>query len=242
MANKKRVFLAVSLEKPIIFSLRKGIAKFKKKTRKISSLIRWLPEENFHLTIIFFGYLSLPEIGIVREEAKKIFVSQEIFNLFFERICFAPEKKFAKMIWWKGKKSLELEKIRKELTGKLLNRGLSFSTNNRPLVPHITLARLKKILPRTTESYSCKAVDECISKDLKGIPQSHRCKPMVRGLPGAPDISEEFNQEFSVKKIDLVESKLSPQGARYYLLESFPLKDKRKANVAQSAEQLHGKE
>ena len=206
MANKKRVFLAVSLEKSIIFSLRKGIAKFKKKTRKISSLIRWLPEKNFHLTIIFFGYLSLPEIDILREEAKKIFVSQEIFNLFFERICFAPEKKFAKMIWWRGKRSLELEKIRKELTGKLLNRGLSFSTNNRPLVPHITLARLKKI------------------------------------LPGAPDISEEFNQEFSVKKIDLFESKLSPQGARYYLLESFPLKNKREANVAQSAEQLHGKE
>lgn len=206
MANKKRVFLAVSLEKSIIFSLRKGIAKFKKKTRKISSLIRWLPEKNFHLTIIFFGYLSLPEIDILREEAKKIFANQEVFNLFFERICFAPEKKFAKMIWWRGKRSLELEKIRKELTGKLLNRGLSFSTNNRPLVPHITLARLKKI------------------------------------LPGAPDISEEFNQEFSVKKIDLFESKLSPQGARYYLLESFPLKNKREANVAQSAEQLHGKE
>ena len=206
MTNKKRVFLAVPLEKSIAFSLRKGIAKFKKKTRKISSLIRWLPEENFHLTIIFFGYLSLSEIDIVREEAKKIFANQEIFNLLFERICFAPEKKFAKMIWWKGKESLELEKIRKELTGKLLNRGMSFSTNNRPLVPHITLARLKKI------------------------------------LPGAPDISEEFNQEFSVKKIDLFESKLSPQGARYYLLESFPLKNKREANVAQSAEQLHGKE
>jgi len=38
-------------------------------------------------------------------------------------------------------------------------------------------------LPRTTESYGCKAVDEGISKSPKDILQSHGCKPMVRGLP-----------------------------------------------------------
>ncbi|OQX82078.1 MAG: hypothetical protein B6D56_00730 [Candidatus Omnitrophica bacterium 4484_70.1] len=44
-------------------------------------------------------------------------------------------------------------------------------------------------LPRTTESHPAfsrkgrgKAVDECISKDPKGIPQSYGCKPVVRGL------------------------------------------------------------
>jgi len=38
------------------------------------------------------------------------------------------------------------------------------------------------ILPQTTESHGCKAVDECISKDPKGKPQRHGCKPVVRGL------------------------------------------------------------
>ena len=38
-------------------------------------------------------------------------------------------------------------------------------------------------LPRTTESHGSKAMDECISKDPKGMPQSHMCKPGVRGLP-----------------------------------------------------------
>ena len=37
-------------------------------------------------------------------------------------------------------------------------------------------------VPRTTENHGCEAVDECISKDPKGIPQSHGFTPVVRGL------------------------------------------------------------
>ena len=70
---------------------------------------------------------------------------------------------------------------------------VSFETENRPYTPHITLGRIRQWEFRAME-------------------------PEER-----PEIEEEINLSSEVKSIEVMESKLKPQGPDYFVLESLVL-------------------
>ncbi len=78
---------------------------------------------------------------------------------------------------------------------KALIEQTSFQKENKGYAPHITLARIKQ--------WQFKQMDQ----------------------EALPEVNEEISLSFPVNSIEIMESKLRPQGPEYFILESIPLKD-----------------
>jgi 2'-5' RNA ligase len=122
----KRAFIAITLPKDIREKLRL-------KQEEIKSLleddpVKWVEEENLHITLLFLGAVKDKEklIENLREVEKKSF-SVEI-----KEVCYFPkDKREAKMIWV----TVDDKEI-KSFLGKI--------DTSLDVLPHITLGRVRK--------------------------------------------------------------------------------------------------
>lgn len=102
--------------------------------------IRWLPKENFHITVFFIGDTEEENISFISEKLKKISKGLKPFSLEFSNVCFAPPGKSKRMVW--GVFSMSdffqdmVDRVSKSLDD-------SYDAKARPAIPHVTIARLK---------------------------------------------------------------------------------------------------
>lgn len=133
---QKRFFIAVDL--PTNFA---EVFEGYRNTLKIPEL-HWTKEENFHLTIVFLGYLEdshLPEINNLLSETAK---ANQPFKLNFENITFAPPNIVPRMIWAKFSLNEHYSKLVDEVFQKL--ESYITEQNRVEKIPHITLARFQE--------------------------------------------------------------------------------------------------
>ncbi len=160
--------------------------------------IRWTKKENLHITLDFLGYLSEKEILSVLEKTKKLVFKHNPFIINLNRIIYAPPgtsftKKPPRMIWAVGKKVHPVRNKSPEATADPQADRISNGAKEFNLIPHITLGRIKTL-------------------------EWRRIEPEER-----PIVDEEINLNFEVKSIEVMESKLTKQGAEYTILKSYPL-------------------
>ena len=205
----KRLFLAINIPKDIKL-------KIAQKRDLLESLIpglRFVGEENWHLTLVFLGQQSdealLPIVRSMRDLVPK-FACPEIN---FSDISYGPLKGTPRMIWLNAggvafkepgsralgrpsdglglngddKTSKILSNFKIALEDELIKNGVRFKLENREFNSHITLARFT---------------------------QAH--------AKGLPEISKEFkdlNWFFEAEGLDLMESHMSDKGAKYEILQ-----------------------
>jgi len=103
--------------------------------------IKWMKEENFHITVAFVGYVDesmLPEIcQKVRESVENF----EAFDLEFNRIELGPNPEDPKTVWLTGEPNVELGMLNEEVERALGMRP----TAHKEFRPHITLGRIRKL-------------------------------------------------------------------------------------------------
>lgn len=135
---KRRVFIAINLPEEV----KKKLGEFREKYDYLP--VRWTKEPSLHLTLVFIGYVSdeqMLEICRAAREGVSVFMP---FFINFKRIILGPPGKPPRMIWLEGEVSKELGGLKNQLEETLLNVNSGFShRENRPLKPHITLARIK---------------------------------------------------------------------------------------------------
>jgi RNA 2',3'-cyclic 3'-phosphodiesterase len=194
--ENKRVFLAVNLPEQIkneIIQEQKEIDNSFPEEYR-KGLIRWTKKENIHITLFFLGNLEEKEILALSKRVKEIIDKQNQFYLELSKIDYGPPAKMPpRMIWLQLKNSLTLNTITEEIKKTLFEKKLLKRPEERSFTPHITLGRIK-------------------------IWQWKRIEPEER-----PVIKKTLDQNFPVKSIELMESKLKRTGAEYQILESFPL-------------------
>lgn len=136
--SKHRIFVSIDIPEELKKVAEKYIAPFRE-----NNLARVAEKENWHITIVFCGYLDEEKLNKLKENAKKIADERRKFELTPDKIIFKNKR----MVWLTFKHSAEFSK---------LSRGFShFSQNNHESLPHLTLARfeekyypaLKKLLP-----------------------------------------------------------------------------------------------
>jgi 2'-5' RNA ligase len=121
-----RAFIAIMLPGEVKKKLRE-------KQEEIKSLlegdpVKWVEEENLHITLLFLGAVKNKEKLI--EKLKE--VKQKSFSVGIKEVCYFPEdKKEAKMIWV----TVDDEEI-KNLLEKI--------DSSLEITPHITLGRIRK--------------------------------------------------------------------------------------------------
>ncbi len=149
MAGKiknKRLFLALLLPDEVI-SFLSSLAK------KLPG--RFLPPENLHLTLFFFGQVGEEKAGEIEEVLSKAAWEEKPFVISLSDLSFFPNFSRPRGIWVKvgGQDETRLFSFRQKLKEALSAKNIDF--DQKPFLPHITLTRFskkekvfKKSLPR----------------------------------------------------------------------------------------------
>ncbi|MEA3448221.1 MAG: RNA 2',3'-cyclic phosphodiesterase [Bacteroidota bacterium] len=129
----KRVFLGVPLNK----EYGDACEQVKSMNHEVQG-IRWVPEQNLHVTTLFIGDVDETKISAFCEDIEIILKQHRPFELAFDRFVFMPPRR-PRMIWLKFKRSSDFARLTLELSHKLLDQD-----PDHPPKAHVTLARFKK--------------------------------------------------------------------------------------------------
>ena len=188
----KRLFIAINLTEDIKKEIRRIIEEVDSKMHfSKQPTFRWLPEENWHLTLTFLGGQPDKSIGSILESIKSAVLCIEPPLIEFGDVLFAPQKIFGgpdrppRMIWLTTTKQTSeiLGKIKNKLEDLLDKNGVKFRKENRKFQGHLTLARFEPLFRKETK------------------------------LLRVGDLI------FTSQSLDLMESKLFRIGAEYIILE-----------------------
>lgn len=141
----KRLFIAIPLSTDFIEALDeycKGLSGFDE--------WRFIPKENWHITVLFLGHVKDEELPTIVETLKKVFPGVKSFTLEFDKIMFAPPGRPPRMIWAQFKKSAEFQRLSNDLN-KAFEKFIKKTSMQREALPHATLARLKNIIAAKKE-------------------------------------------------------------------------------------------
>lgn len=133
----KRLFIAVPIREKTRMQIVRGILN-QDFVRKMP--VRWVPYENLHLTVQFLGDVEekrIPELKQILNSFESIFRE----NLKISNIGAFPGPTAPKIIWIGFKRSDMLQKIQRQLTFSLLDKG--FSVDHKPYKPHLTIGRVR---------------------------------------------------------------------------------------------------
>lgn len=142
---KKRIFVSISPPE----SVKKELSKLKEGLEGFP--IRWVREENLHMTLLFAGYLDEKGINLLSSRVKEAALKYNSFVINLIKFSYEPEgKENAKMIWAKAEKNDMLEKLASK----------DFS-------PHITVGRIKRTEWKLIDLEELPEVDEALDLNFR---------------------------------------------------------------------------
>ncbi len=192
---KRRIFIAIQVPEEL-----KNTAEFYLKPFFGDKNIRIPKKEGWHITLVFCGYLDDREVEVLVEIVKNAASKFGFMEFAPQKIMFAPLSR-PRMIWLSFDAPPQFGELKTEIENNIIScqkNGLfkNFRREMREPHPHLTLSRFE-------ESYFSN-VKNLLPKD--GI-----------------DLIKE-SAPFSVKSIDIMESRLSRAGADYEIVSKFVLK------------------
>jgi RNA 2',3'-cyclic 3'-phosphodiesterase len=103
--------------------------------------IKWMKEENLHLTVSFVGYVDESVIPDICQKINEAVNDFESFEIAFNNIELGPDRENPKMVWLSGESSKELGKLNETIEHALGMRP----EEHKEYRPHITLGRIRKL-------------------------------------------------------------------------------------------------
>lgn len=159
------------------------------------SAVRWIRPEGVHVTLKFLGEVPAKKLPAVKLAIQEAVVGHSPFELEFSNIGTFGGREGLRIMWV----GIAGDVLRLEALVRAVNAALAvvgFEPERRPFRPHLTLGRVR---------------DE--------IPTRQRAEIEVAvGKMGVPSTSWRTTQ------VSLMRSRLTPQGAVYEVLATFPLR------------------
>jgi 2'-5' RNA ligase len=130
-----RIFIAIPIPDTIkeqLFKVRSGNP----------DSFRWVSKENLHVTLVFLGEITLAQENLVAQTVKEACHLQGPLSLRVESLGAFPSLKRPQVLWaGLSGQTHQLGRMQSRVVQALINKG--FRVDDRPFVPHITLARSK---------------------------------------------------------------------------------------------------
>lgn len=180
-----RVFIAI----PLPVDLKSKLIALQQEFRPLPLEAAWVRDAGFHLTLKFLGDVDSTQITpIISCMAATVQYCQP-FSLSLAGIGVFPHESSPRVLWVSVQDVAgDLRHMQQALDAQLMQVG--FPSENRPFAPHLTLARLKRILRRS---------------DFLTTLKRHR---------------ETVLGQLDVDHIELIESQLHASGARYSIVHT----------------------
>jgi 2'-5' RNA ligase len=145
----KRIFVAINISD----RLKKKISIFRQKYNNLP--VRWIVDENLHLTLMPPIELNDNQIVVMIEKLKTLEAKIGIIKINFNLIALGPNPRKPRIIWAEGEKNQQLLVLKNKI-----NEILSFNSDRRLFRPHLTLARFR---PKDYFSFPFKNLSEKIN-------------------------------------------------------------------------------
>ncbi len=188
-----RVRLFVALE--ITDVLRQKLAAVEKEPWTATTAMRWVPPEQFHVTLKFIGAVPRESVEAIATTLKPVRTEGPV-ELHFRGLGFQGGAKGSGVFWVAIEPSTPLEKLASEINRALESLGIAKET--RPYRPHVTLARYKNYGSSRQNAHQ---IRDNVVRDA--------------------DFSQRDFGSVTAGEFQLMESKTYAAGPIYYKIESF---------------------
>jgi len=188
-----RLFVALDIDSDI----RKRIAEFREQMRAYAPDVRWVSPETFHVTLQFLG--ETDKLDEIRNSLQRVHGAE--ISLSFRGTGFFPNPMSPRVFWVGIESDEKLQQLANSIAGSL--QSLGFKRDVGPFTPHLTLARAGSGRPKPIRGESAAAGLRAVRITLEG--------------PAPPEFGTMTAREFC-----LYQSTLSPAGAKYTKLATYP--------------------
>lgn len=110
---------------------------------------RWVPAENFHLTLRFIGEVSRSELPEIDDALSHLAAAP--IEVVLDSLGFFGRGRAIRALWVRAERSPELVSLQAKVESAMVRAGCAPET--RKFFPHITLARLKRAQSRAVEQF-----------------------------------------------------------------------------------------
>lgn len=155
----------------------------------LPGIIRWVPPENIHLTLKFLGDVPFNQVETLQSVVSMIASDCNVFDIQIGQLGAFPSSRKARVIWTGVEVCHPLRLLYEKI--EIETEKLGFKKEDRRFSPHLTLGRVQDNIT-TDEANRLTALFEKKLADCTG--------------------------SFTVNKITLFRSDLTPGGAHYYPL------------------------
>lgn len=136
-----RCFIALELPD----ELRRAIFDQTSGLRAISRSVKWVSQQNLHITLKFLGNTDEAMIGKVEEAINSAASSHRQFTVSFEGTGAFPTLRRPRVFWIGEKGAEPLVALQRDIESAL--EALEFESDERAFKPHLTIGRAKEIRP-----------------------------------------------------------------------------------------------
>jgi 2'-5' RNA ligase len=133
-----RLFAAVPLPEPA----RAGVARLLDRLRRQDLPVRWVRDENLHLTLKFFGEVIPDRVGGIEEAIRNANEGSVPLAMRFDELGAFPNARRPRVLWVGLDAPPALELLQDRLERQC--EAIGFAPEGAPFRPHITLGRVRQ--------------------------------------------------------------------------------------------------
>lgn len=175
------------------------LARIQDRLKTAGADVKWVEPKNIHLTLKFLGEIEEEKLNQICAIIKKIASCGNSFDMQISSVGAFPKISYPRVIWIGIEKGSEqIKEIAQNLENSLLSLG--FQKENRPFSSHVTIGRLRSSLNKAK---------------------------LIQALTELVGNSSANNPEFTVTKLTLFKSTLTPKGPIYEVLKETLLTSQR---------------
>jgi 2'-5' RNA ligase len=183
-----RLFVALEIPE----SVRENLAAIRNNFSPVDSRVRWVPPQNFHVTLKFIGSVPREKLLPIIEALRLVSLADRV-QLRIRGVGWLVNAKTGVMLFALVEDSKPLTALATAIDRQLEHLG--FTPENRTFMPHLTLVRASRDTPATSQTA------------LRELAEQHR--------------QYDFGS-VTLEEFHLMESKTLPAGPIYSKVQSFP--------------------
>ena len=131
-----RSFLAIELDEDLI----PKILDVQKEFKKTNANIKYVPSENMHFTLKFFGNIDMDMVEDIASAVEKVIKNYSSFDLNIKNCGCFPNKNVIKVLWLGLEEGSPIKNLQKDLDKEFKKLGFKKEKN---FISHLTIGRVK---------------------------------------------------------------------------------------------------